>query len=103
MEEQKKYYLQDIETGDLVEVSKEAHDLHHAAMKQISKSVAGNLKGTIFFSSTVADLNGNNDEMRELWTMNENPSNFKLIDWPKDTYPDGEKWTNRPDNTFGEP
>jgi hypothetical protein len=58
----RKYYLTDQETGELDEVSKEAHDRYHAAIRQISRRLG---IGKPFIMGTMSDPS--KDEAKALW------------------------------------
>lgn len=81
----RKYYLRDVETDTLREVSKESHDRLHAMMRQINQPLKDKGIGQMMVVGTFSDENDRS--MQDLWEKSdwfetkkfETRSNYKLI------------------------
>jgi hypothetical protein len=70
------YYLEDQETGELTEVSKETYDRVQAFRKAMPRNSTA--AGIVFVTSTAGELSGSNmDIMRRIF---HEPTAYKLIE-----------------------
>jgi hypothetical protein len=79
MEKDKKYYLTDIESGQLYEVTKEQYESYYRMLKQVFKPSDRVLKSHLILHGTGGGFI--DKSLKELEKMFYNPQNYRIVKW----------------------